>query len=291
MLITVVVVCCAIVKTHSFMCCVFVYAVSLPLLHTLSHCSPDPDPDSKRHELEQREAERREAILETERLELEAILEAERLEFPVLLKEMPSNVMTQLKDLSKEQPEQIGIYNASQAHVEEKLARFKQEGRDHLEVKPVYLGFIPEYRNLRKLISSVKMKDMIVERFKNMQLDKYDYDDLKYFFEPSKKGGGFTPKMVKGRHGQTHIMFDVDHVVPQSWGGIHHPRNYVIMHRSMNRSFQSSPPERKMAYLGADSAHSRSTLRKVCQFTTDIFDSRTVRDAIVQYIQKEMQDW
>ena len=212
-------------------------------------------------------------------------------DFPVLLKEMPSNVMTQLKDLSKEKPEQIGIYNASQAHVEEKLARFKQEGRDHLEVKPVYLGFIQEYRNLRKLISSVKMKDMIVERFKTMRLGEYESHDLKFFFEPSKISMGFTPKMIKGKHGQTHIMFDVDHVVPQSWGGIHHPRNYVIMHRSMNRSFGSQPPDYKMAYLGADSAHSRSTLRKVCQFTTDLFNSRTVRSAIVQYIQNEMKDW
>ena len=28
-------------------------------------------------------------------------------------------------------------------------------------------------------------------------------------------------------------MFDIDHIVPRRWGGIDHPRNMAVMHRSM----------------------------------------------------------
>ena len=49
--------------------------------------------------------------------------------------------------------------------------------------------------------------------------------------------------MVHIKAGQTQIMFDVDHVVPKRWAGIDHPRNYVVMHQSMNRSFGDEKPE------------------------------------------------
>ena len=51
---------------------------------------------------------------------------------------------------------------------------------------------------------------------------------LKDFFE-QRGGNGYQAKTID--NGET--MFDIDHVVPKRWGGIDHPRNMVVMHRTM----------------------------------------------------------
>ena len=62
-------------------------------------------------------------------------------------------------------------------------------------------------------------------------------------------------------------MFDIDHVVPDNWGGINHPRNMVVMHRSMNRSFKDVLPETKWYYL----SHRKSgVLRRVAFFVKEV---------------------
>ena len=70
-------------------------------------------------------------------------------------------------------------------------------------------------------------------------------------------------------------MFDADHVVPKRWAGIDHPRNYVVMHQSMNR--------RSMAYCGV--------LRKVAEFTRRAFGSKALGCAMVQYLETDMDEW
>ena len=83
-------------------------------------------------------------------------------------------------------------------------------------------------------------------------------------------------------------MFDVDHILPQKWGGLDHPRNYVVMHRSMNRSFKECLPEAKFSYI---ERRSDTVLRKVNEFTKDVLQSTQVQNAIKDYIENHMRPW
>ena len=103
-------------------------------------------------------------------------------------------------------------------------------------MSPQYLGVIPKYANIRELITAGKMHRLIQEEFKNMSEADCRYHELKDFFEPrTDKKPGYQAKMIDtGILGQgKETMFDIDHVVPSRWGGIDHPRNMVVMHRSM----------------------------------------------------------
>ena len=127
------------------------------------------------------------------------------------------------------------MWEQSKAKVMAKLEKFKDT--QHIDnVAPVYLGQIRGYANMRKPVTAGKMHKMIQEHFKDMSKNDYEYHLLRDFFEPRKdKQPGYQAKQVKtGIIGQcTETMFDVDHVVPSRWGGIDHPRNMVVMHRSM----------------------------------------------------------
>ena len=169
---------------------------------------------------------------------------------------------------------------ASEVNVQQKMAKLKA---DHLYVKPVYLGFT-DYKNLKGLVSTAAIKDRIVTLFKEMSMAQYQHHPLCEFFERG-GNGGYVPKMVHVKAGQTQIMFDVDHVVPKRWGGIDHPRNYVVVHQSMNRSFGDDQAELKMAYYG------RSVLRKVAEFTRCAMSSNGVNKALTEFLVDKMDKW
>ena len=76
--------------------------------------------------------------------------------------------------------------------------------------------------------------------------------------------------------------------MPQRWGGLDHPRNFVVMHRSMNRSLRDALPENKMAYINS---RDRAILRKVAQFVNDLLSSKTVQGAYKTFVETEMKDW
>ena len=107
---------------------------------------------------------------------------------------------------------------------------------------------------------------------------------LKDFFEARPGALGYQAKMVKTGLAGAGLsrMLSLDHVVPQRWGGIDHPRNYVAMHCSMNCSFGSAMPEEKWAYI------SRSVTRRVAAFFKGVRESKAVKEAIELYIQKDM---
>lgn len=67
-----------------------------------------------------------------------------------------------------------------------------------------------------------------------------------------------------------------------------HPRNFVVMHRSMNRALRDAMPEDKMAYLETSN---RSLLRLVATFFDGILSSKPVQGAYKEYIEKEMPSW
>merc|ERR1711998_428229 len=127
----------------------------------------------------------------------------------------------------------------------------------------------------------------ILDKFLNMSANNFKYNRLKDFFEPRTDGKqGYQPKKVPNDSGKLATMFDVDHVVPSRWGGIDHPRNMVVMHRTMNRSFRDSLPETKWYYLEQRSA---GILRKVAIFAREVYGSKQVQAAVADYIRNDMK--
>mmetsp|Transcript_7935 Transcript_7935/g.20338 ORF Transcript_7935/g.20338 Transcript_7935/m.20338 type:complete len:147 (-) Transcript_7935:137-577(-) len=144
-------------------------------------------------------------------------------------------------------------------------------------------------KNLREYpVTSGSLSKEIEHMFKYMRQGDYAAHELKDYFEP-RPGGGYKPKTIaiEGERGRVK-MYDIDHVVPSCWGGLDHPRNYVIMHRSMNRSLRECMPEDKMAYL---KKRDKGILRKVAGFVHDVLKSPAVQKAVKLYVETEMKDW
>jgi hypothetical protein len=78
-----------------------------------------------------------------------------------------------------------------------------------------------DYANFRRLVPSGAMHALILEDARSWT--KPDAH-LGCFFERNPSGAGFVVK--EGWD------FDVDHAIPQHWGGLDHPRNYIVMPRS-----------------------------------------------------------
>ena len=140
-----------------------------------------------------------------------------------------------LSEIAELDAERCGqMWEQSKAKVEAKLEKFQD--KKHIATVPVYLAVVKPYANMREQITAGKMHKMIDEDFKNMSVTDYEFHALRDFFVPRKdKQPGYQAKMIDTgilRQGKE-SMFDVDHVVPSRWGGIDHPRNMVVMHRSM----------------------------------------------------------
>lgn len=143
------------------------------------------------------------------------------------LRSIPPNVHRILNELAV-QPSIVrnSTMEISDREVQGMLLRFRTLGREHLDVPPVYLGRCAQFRivahaprtNLRVLISSTKMKCMIIRAFKHMSPSAYELHELRGFFEPNPdpERYGYVPKMVTFPRGRE-IMFDVDHIIPTKW--------------------------------------------------------------------------
>ncbi|KAJ3083601.1 hypothetical protein HK102_000989 [Quaeritorhiza haematococci] len=180
-----------------------------------------------------------------------------------------------LKDFEDLQKKSIDDYKT-------RLARHQDKA--HINVKPVYLGFVAPYKNHRGLIETADLTRKIDNDFKIMTKRNYKFSPLKDFYEPSPDGQGYVRKEIEVKTGKKEKMFDIDHIIPESFGGINHPRNYVAVHRSMNRSWKDALPVWKMAYIQQemeDMGKSRhDVLSKVGDFSEDILKSRRVQQAI-----------
>jgi len=116
--------------------------------------------------------------------------------------------------------------------------------KDAIELEPVWLGFIEEYANMRRLISSGEMHKRIVQDARSWSEHDYEFHVLRDFFEPVFVNGKAVGYKVKSGY-----EFDVDHALPKAWGGWDHPRNYLVMARSLNKSLQDNIDE-KFALVG-----------------------------------------
>ena len=67
--------------------------------------------------------------------------------------------------------------------VKEAMDSFKQQGRELIYVKPVYLGDVPAYKNYPSEIKSGAMSKKIEDDFSDMTDKDYKFHPLKDFFE------------------------------------------------------------------------------------------------------------
>jgi len=181
------------------------------------------------------------------------------------------------------------VLKTNQVKMDERIARFEE--KEHIHVDPVYLGFCETFKNMQQYpVTSGKLSTEIEAVFKHMGPAQFRCHELRDFFTPNPKGtGGYVPKKVsvKGEKGKVK-MYDIDHVVPKCWGGLDHPRNYVVMHRSLNRSFRELMPQDKMQYI---QRNNKTILRKVAQFVKEVNSSGQVEAAIKNYIENDLSRW
>lgn len=115
--------------------------------------------------------------------------------------------------------------------------------------KVVYLGEVshpsrPElnYRSMTRTISSSRMNELIRTHAKTWtNADFQHMHQFHRFFEPIPSRSGFQLRAG--------FKLDVDHILPAAWGGVDHPRNYVFIASSINRSF-GDDVDAKMGLLG-----------------------------------------
>ena len=156
----------------------------------------------------------------------------------------------------------VGVLTPALA-LETRLARLEKKIPQIRQLKPVYLGDIAQLRNIRRSMKTAEIRTALRREWPQEMVD------AGYF--------GATK-------GQELHTFDIDHIgeisldaapcfrgaynapspwffaVPHRWGGIDHPRNFVVLHSSLNRSFGDIFSREKHEYL------SQVILKKVAEF-------------------------
>jgi hypothetical protein len=180
-----------------------------------------------------------------------------------------------------------------------KLCRFRlaagsKAAQMHLDVKPVYLGFVSEYANIHQVVGRGKMVDMLDEEFAHMSARDFARHPVRDYYHEDTTRGGYTFKTAPGADGKQGRMFDIDHLLPESVGGMDHPRNYCVMHRSLNRSYGNSLAPEKAGYIATDDEMRLAYVGKHCSVAalrkTHEFARGLVKNHAATYI-ADMPDW
>jgi hypothetical protein len=56
--------------------------------------------------------------------------------------------------------------------------------------------------------------------------------------------------------------FNIDHIIPNFWGGLDHPRNYFIMCGCLNKSLGALISKEKIAHIGTHARSAASSYSK-----------------------------
>jgi hypothetical protein len=189
--------------------------------------------------------------------------------------------------LSKVADADAKTMKAMMKEVYEKVLQKRKQGLEmknhaHLDTKPVCLILVPQYKNMKHACKTGQLLPVIDSDFKHMSKSDYEFHSLKDFYEPAATGKGYVYKKLNDGA----RMFDLDHLLPDSWSGIDHPRNYVMMHRSYNRSFADATPEHKLAYIG--NRNGATALRLCAAFHKQIKDDKAVKAAHNDFFQHRM---
>jgi hypothetical protein len=115
---------------------------------------------------------------------------------------------------------------------------------------PVYMGAMFDkegsdfdYANYRKEVRNVDMRKLLVSHARKWTHDQIEKFQLETYFKAAEDGrGGFVEA--------ERDLFSIDHIIPQSFGGYDHPRNYIIMTKSLNSSYKDTSLDEKLSLIG-----------------------------------------
>lgn len=124
-----------------------------------------------------------------------------------------------------------------QAKLKELLSKRRNAGKSvaQFELQPVYLGAFNGYGNTQDFVTTAQMMKRLQADARTWTKGHYEQfvpAKLRAYFEPL-PGGKTT-----GYGLRLGVEADVDHILPAAWGGLDHPRNYVLMPSSLNRSLK-----------------------------------------------------
>jgi hypothetical protein len=133
--------------------------------------------------------------------------------------------------------------------VEEGMAKGYSQTWKDATYAPVYLGRVIDkegsdydYANIIGDVKTADMKKMLVAHAKQWSQKKLEQLGLQDFFKRSEDGKGFVEAERN--------LISIDHIVPVSFGGYDHPRNYILMTQSVNSSYQDKNLDEKVALIG-----------------------------------------
>lgn len=153
----------------------------------------------------------------------------------------------------------------------------------HLKVKPVYLG---EHYHAERTVTSTQMLNWILLEAKGWTDSAWKDHPCKEFFEKRPSGEGY--------HKRAGFMLSVDHVIPASWGGLDHPRNYMLMAKSLNSSYADRNLAEKLALLRRGqqvlvrafaTTAKREAKPLIDKWLKDKLESRSTTKSTVEFIQ------
>lgn len=161
--------------------------------------------------------------------------------------------------------------------------RTEQE-KEAIDLAPAYLGFINDpmnpardYANYPKSITCGAMAKRLISDARTWTKREFEtqFHVLRDWFcpiDPINPDGGYKPK----------YGFDIDHILPKAWTGHNHPRNYMLLSSSLNRSFQDKLEE-KCALLP------QRLVRQIQGFAQGVVEEtgqEVINQAIARYLDK-----
>ena len=99
-----------------------------------------------------------------------------------------------------------------------------------------------DYANYAEEISLATMKKRLLNHALEWNWDQLEKFRLQNFFKPNPDGKGYVEAERE--------LISIDHIIPQSFGGYDHPRNYIIMTKSLNSSYKDTSLDEKLSLIG-----------------------------------------
>jgi hypothetical protein len=130
-------------------------------------------------------------------------------------------------------------------------------------MQPIILGDVLPYANVQAEMSTDVMISTLKRDAKQWPRPPLELDHI---FQRKEGGRGYELK----------FRISIDHIVPQSMGGLDHPRNYLIVGKRINSHWWANVDE-KAAVIG------RSAMVKVHNFHKDYVNDPRVRATRAEY--------
>jgi hypothetical protein len=148
---------------------------------------------------------------------------------------------------------------------------------------PIYMGAMFDkegsefdYANYREEVSLATIKTRLLNHARSWTVDQVHKFQLDFFLKPAPDGKGFVEAERE--------LITIDHILPQSFGGYDHPRNYIIMTKLLNSSlYKDTALDEKLSLIG------KSETRKLKLWLQDMHQKQraAVKLALQQMARRE----